>query len=143
MEPAERRSNAVSLSRETATVITTVGAAAVIGIGGFIFSAADRVGDLAEELAHFKETAEIRSSAFYQSLNGIDERIKDFESFQRRGERFTHGDGKRHERRIEGLEKYVLDHDRWGREFAGKLSEQVISIERRLDRLERWQGVKE
>ena len=94
-------------------------------------------------MTHMREVEEIRFSAMGDALNALDERMGQLENFRNHGARFTAGDGKRHDRRISELERYVKEHESWGRELTGRWGNQLAQCERRVERLERWQGIKD
>ena len=94
-------------------------------------------------MSHLREVEEIRHSALREALGHFDERTKALENFQHRGERFTANDGKRHEARLMAIEKYIAEHESWGRELVGRYTNQIGQCEKRIDRLEAWQGIRD
>ena len=123
MERPERREDAISLSRQTATVIATVAAAAITGVAWAIYSQSTLLAVHSEQLRALVE-------------------------FQNRGNRFTAADGASHAQRLISLETHHLEHEKNAREGYGRIraletwsarcTESQKNIISRIGTIERW-----
>ena len=82
----ERRSDAVALSRQAATIAATVTAALIVGVSAVLWNVV---------LAVTAHTEQLRT----------------LHEFQNRGDRFTAADGARHNQRIVTLEQHQRQHE--------------------------------
>ena len=132
----ERRADTVALSGSAAKVAVTVMSTGIVSLAGFLLWLASSVNDLTGELSHMRQIELVRHESLLDDL-------AELKTFRNRGGRFTSDDGKRHDERIRSLEQYRTQHEAWGRELTGGYKQTLVDIQRRLDNLEKWQGVKD